>query len=128
MLLAGDEFGRTQRGNNNAYCQDNEISWLDWRIEEKGRSLTEFVQQLTQLRDRYPILRRSRFLTGQYNEELGLKEVTWINAFGAEMQPEEWDDSNMHCFGMLMDGRAQPTGIRRRGEDATIPARAERPP
>ena len=74
MLLAGDEFGRTQRGNNNAYCQDNEISWLDWRIEEKGRSLTEFVQQLTQLRDRYPILRRGRFLAGEYNEELGLKD------------------------------------------------------
>jgi isoamylase len=120
MLLAGDEFGRTQRGNNNAYCQDNEISWLDWGIEEKSRSLTEFVQQLTQLRDRYPILRRSRFLTGEYNEELGLKDVTWINASGAEMHPEEWDDSNMHCFGMLMDGRAQPTGIRRRGEDATL--------
>ncbi len=120
MLLAGDEFGRTQRGNNNAYCQDNEISWLDWGIEEKGRSLTEFVQKLTQLRARYPILRRSRFLTGEYNEELGLKDVTWINASGAEMHPEEWDDSNMHCFGMLMDGRAQPTGIRRRGEDATL--------
>jgi isoamylase len=120
MLLGGDEFGRTQRGNNNAYCQDNEISWLDWEIKEKGRSLTEFVQKLTQLRARYPILRRSRFLTGEYNEELGLKDVTWINASGAEMHSEEWDDDNMHCFGMLMDGRAQPTGIRRHGEDATL--------
>jgi isoamylase len=120
MLLAGDEFGRTQRGNNNAYCQNNEISWLDWSIEEKGRSQTRFVQLLTRLRDRYPILRRSRFLTGEYNEELGLKDVAWINAAGTEMRPEEWDDSAMHCFGMLMDGRAQPTGIRRRGEDATL--------
>ena len=120
MLLAGDEFGRTQRGNNNAYCQDNEISWLDWGIEERGRSLTGFVQQLTQLRARYPILRRSRFLTGEYNEALAVKDITWINASGMEMRPEEWDDSNMHCFGMLMDGRAQPTGIRRRGEDATL--------
>src|SRR5271170_2654695 len=120
MLLAGDEFGRTQGGNNNAYCQDNEISWLDWDIEEKGRSLIRFVQQLTGLRERYPILRRSRFLTGEYNEELAVKDVTWINAAGTEMRPEEWDDNNMHCFGMLMDGRAQPTGIRRRGEDATL--------
>jgi pullulanase/glycogen debranching enzyme len=65
-------------------------------------------------------LRRSRFLTGEYDEELAVKDVTWISAAGTEMRPEEWDDSNMHCFGMIMDGRAQPTGIRRRGEDATL--------
>ena len=120
MLLAGDEFGRTQQGNNNAYCQDNKISWLDWNIAQKGRSLTRFVQLLTGLRSRYPILRRSRFLTGEYNEELAVKDLAWINAAGTEMRPEEWEDGNMHCFGMLMDGRAQPTGIRRRGEDATL--------
>ena len=82
--------------------------------------MIRFVQRLTELRRHYPVLRRSRFLTGEYNEELGLRDVTWINASGAEMRPEEWDDSNMHCFGMLMDGRAQPTGIRRRGADATL--------
>ena len=120
MLLAGDEFARTQNGNNNAYCQDNEISWVDWDIGEEGQSLIRFVQKLTALRHKYPILRRSRFLTGVYNEELGVKDVTWINASGAEMKPEEWGDMNMECFGMLMDGRAQPTGIRRRGEDATL--------
>jgi isoamylase len=120
MLLAGDEFGRTQEGNNNAYCQDNEISWLNWNHAQKGRSLTRFVQLLTGLRSRYPILRRSRFLTGEYNEELAVKDLTWINAAGTEMRPEDWGDQTMHCFGMLMDGRAQPTGIRRRGEDATL--------
>jgi glycogen operon protein len=120
MLLAGDEFGRTQQGNNNAYCQDNEISWLDWNLAQKGGSLTRFVRLLTGLRSRYPILRRSRFLTGEYNEELAVKDLAWINAAGTEMRPEEWEDGNMHCFGMLMDGRAQPTGIRRRGEDATL--------
>jgi glycogen operon protein len=72
------------------------------------------------LRHKYPILRRTRFLTGIYNEELGVKDVTWINAGGHEMKPEEWGDLSMECFGMLMDGRAQPTGIRRRGEDATL--------
>ena len=61
MLLAGDEFGRTQRGNNNAYCQDSEISWLDWDIEDKGRSLIRFVQRLTELRRHYPILREAAF-------------------------------------------------------------------
>ncbi len=120
MMLAGDEFARTQNGNNNAYCQDNEISWIDWNIQAEGRSLIGFVQKLTALRHKYPILRRSRFLTGVYNEELGVKDVTWINALGVEMKPEEWGDVAMQCFGMLMDGRAQPTGIRRRGEDSTL--------
>jgi glycogen operon protein len=120
MLLAGDEFARTQNGNNNAYCQDNEISWVNWDIGETGESLIRCVQQLTALRHKYPILRRTRFLTGIYNEELGVKDVTWINAGGHEMKPEEWGDLSMECFGMLMDGRAQPTGIRRRGEDATL--------
>jgi glycogen operon protein len=120
MLLAGDEFGRSQQGNNNAYCQDNEISWLDWDIKEKGQSLIRFVQVLTQLRRDYPILRRSRFLSGTYNEELGVKDVTWINPNGSEMTADDWSDTNAKCFGMLIDGRAQPTGIRQRGEDATV--------
>jgi glycogen operon protein len=120
MMLAGDEFARTQNGNNNAYCQDNEISWINWNLQREEQSLIGFVRKLTALRHKYPILRRSRFLTGVYNEELGVKDVTWINASGVEMKPEEWGDMTMQCFGMLMDGRAQPTGIRRRGEDATL--------
>jgi glycogen operon protein len=120
MLLAGDEFGRTQKGNNNAYCQDNEISWLHWDIGERGQKLTDFVRKLTALRHKYPILRRARFFTGNFNEELGVKDVSWINTSGAEMSMDDWADSNLKCFGMLMDGRAQPTGIRRRGQDATL--------
>jgi pullulanase/glycogen debranching enzyme len=89
MLLADDEFGRTQRVNNNAYCQDSEIGWLDWDIEEEGRSRIGFVRRLTELRSHYPLLRRSRFLTGEFNEELGVKDVTWINASGTEMRPEQ---------------------------------------
>ncbi len=71
MVLAGDEFGRTQKGNNNAYCQDNEISWVDWEgIDDDGRALTEFVQQADDAcATRLPVLRRSRFLTGEYNED-----------------------------------------------------------
>jgi len=120
MLLAGDEFGRTQMGNNNAYCQDNEISWFDWELQAKGQSLIHFVQTLTKLRRDYPILRRNRFLSGVYNEELGVKDVTWINPNGEEMGEKDWADGNAKCFGMLIDGRAQPTGIRQRGEDATV--------
>src|SRR6185437_15101396 len=68
MLLAGDEFGRTQQGNNNAYCQDNEISWVNWDIQPEGQSLIQFVRLLTGLRRQYPVLRRNRFLTGAYDE------------------------------------------------------------
>jgi len=120
MLLAGDEFGRSQGGNNNAYCQDNEISWVDWSHDDRAQRLIRFVQKLIGLRLQYPILRRSRFLTGEYNEDLGVKDVTWINANGEEMRQEHWDDANTRCFGMLLDGRAQETGIRRRGELATL--------
>jgi isoamylase len=120
MLLAGDEFGRTQRGNNNSYCQDNDINWMNWNIDDHGQSLMRFAQKLTRFRHRYPILRRDRFLTGEYNEELDVKDVTWINANGKEMEPSQWSDGEMRCFGMLIDGRAQTTGIRQRGKEATM--------
>jgi glycogen operon protein len=120
MLLAGDEFARTQQGNNNAYCQDNEISWVDWKAAQENEHLIRFVRKLTALRSKYPILRRSRFLSGATNEEIGIKEITWINATGTEMQGDQWTDDLMLCFGMLLDGRAQATGIRQRGQDATI--------
>jgi isoamylase len=120
MMLAGDEFGRTQSGNNNAYCQDNEISWLNWELREKGEQLVAFTRRLTKMRHKYPILRRNLFLTGQYNEELGVKDLTWINANGSEMHHENWGDEGMRCFGMLLDGRAQVTGIRQRGRQATL--------
>jgi glycogen operon protein len=120
MLLAGDEFARTQQGNNNAYCQDNAISWVDWRLAQHNRAQVRFVQRLTGLRHQFPILRRNRFLTGDYDSELDVKDLTWINASGAEMRAEEWADNGMRCFGMLMDGRARPTGVRQRGTEATM--------
>jgi glycogen operon protein len=120
MLLMGDEVRRTQYGNNNAYCQDNEISWLNWDLREKGEQLIAFTRRLTSMRHKYPILRRNLFLTGQYSEELGVKDLTWINANGSEMEQEHWGDTNMRCFGMLLDGRAQVTGIRQRGKQATL--------
>jgi isoamylase len=120
MLLAGDEFGRTQQGNNNAYCQDNEISWLNWDLSDKGRSLLRFTKTLCDLRHKYPILRRNRFLTGAIDEELDVKDLTWINAAGEEMQRSHWDDPVAHCFGMLIDGRARPSGVRQRGTEATL--------
>ena len=78
MLLAGDEFGRTPGGNNNAYCQDNEVSWVDWNIDAEGKKLSRFVRRLIALRHTYPILRRGRFFTGEFNEALGIKDVRWV--------------------------------------------------
>jgi isoamylase len=120
MILGGDEFGRTQQGNNNAYCQDNEISWVDWNHDERGRALTRFVRRLAGLRHRYAVLRQSRFLTMQWNEELGVKDSTWLDPAGEEMTPEQWQDPAARCMGLLLDGRAQTSGIRRRGSEATL--------
>jgi glycogen operon protein len=121
MIVAGDEFGRTQRGNNNAYAQDNEISWIDWEgIGDDGYTLTRFVSQLTRLRQQKPMLRRGRFLSGVYNEELDVKDVTWLTAAGHEMTAENWREPNARSLGVLLDGRAQESGVRRRGTDVTL--------
>ncbi len=120
MLLAGDEFARTQQGNNNAYCQDNEISWLDWDMDDERRALAEFTRKLIHLRSALPMLRRGRFLTGQYDEEWGVKDVAWLNPSGEEMRDEHWADANARCIGVLLDGRAQESGVRRLGADATL--------
>ena len=120
MLLAGDEFGRTQGGNNNAYCQDNEVSWLHWEHNDWQQAQIAFVRRLIALRHSYPILRRGRFLTGSPIETLGVKDVTWISSHGVEMRGRDWHEGRVNCFGMLIDGRAQETGIRRFGNEPTV--------
>jgi isoamylase len=120
MILGGDEFGRTQNGNNNAYCQDNEISWVNWAHDEKAGDLIAFVRRLTMLRRRYPALRQTRFLSGAWNEELEVKDATWLTPAGTEMTAQNWQDPAAKCFGMLLDGRAQASGIRRRGSETTL--------
>jgi isoamylase len=120
MVVAGDEFHRTQKGNNNAYCQDNNISWVDWSLAKEHKSTIDFFQLLASLRHRHPVLRRNRFLTGAYNEELGVKDVAWIHPSGNEMNEATWKDPSLRCIGMLIDGRAQMTGIRERGSEATL--------
>ncbi|MBP0590029.1 glycogen debranching protein GlgX [Paraburkholderia sp. LEh10] len=121
MVLAGDEFGRTQQGNNNAYCQDNEISWVDWEgIDDNGRALIGFVRKLTTLRHALPVLRRNRFLTGEMREDIGVMDVKWLSPAGVELTDEQWSDTAMRCFGLVIDGRAQASGIRRPASDATL--------
>ena len=99
-------------GNNNAYCQDNEVSWLNWAFDAEEQSRVRFTQKLTRLRHTYPILRRNLFFVGKYNEELDVMDVSWINANGSAMEDAQWGDAGMRCFGMLTDGRSQTTGIR----------------
>ena len=121
MLLAGDEFGHTQQGNNNAYAQDNPINWPNWLgIAPAGRTLREFTRRLIATRKAFPILHRSRFLVGSRNEEIDVTDVTWLTPVATEMTTEQWQDGNARCFGMLLDGRAQESGIKRRGSDATL--------
>jgi isoamylase len=121
LILAGDETGHTQGGNNNAYAQDNEITWLAWnKMTPDGRGLLEFTRKVIAVRKAYPILHRGRFLIGQYDQALDVKDVTWLSPSGLELGDEQWRDANAKCFGTLLDGRAQPTGIKRRGDDTTI--------
>jgi isoamylase len=126
MLLGGDEFGRTQRGNNNAYCQDNELSWLDWpAIGVEEQALIDFVARLIALRKAHPALRRDRFLHG--SDMGGLKDIAWYSPHGAEMTVAEWQNGLERCFGLMLGGRVKPrAGVgtvaagRRPVEDTTM--------
>jgi len=109
MLQAGDEFGRTQQGNNNAYCQDNAISWIDWSLPAVQQDLIEFVQLLAQLRRRHPELRRETFLKGT-SSRAGAKDVTWLNLSGAEMTQSDWQDAELRTLGVWLGRGNQSEG------------------
>jgi glycogen operon protein len=106
MLSHGDEIGRTQRGNNNAYCQDNEITWMDWELEDWQRELLEFTRRVIAIRHSNPVLRRRHFFTGQEEGEGGVKDVTWLGPGGAEMTDVDWRNAANHALGMLIHGEA----------------------
>jgi isoamylase len=107
MLLAGDEFGRSQHGNNNAYCQDNDISWLDWAIPAEEQEFTAFVRRLLALRHRHPVIRWPRFLHGHHRSPEGIKDITWLSPTGAEMTPEQWQEGQRRCVGLMLNGEAE---------------------
>ena len=104
MLQAGDEFGRTQGGNNNAYCQDNEISWVDWRLRGANHDLLDFVRLLARLRRLHVEFRRETFLKGAASRA-GAKDVTWLNVRGTEMTQGEWQDATSHTLGIWFGER-----------------------
>lgn len=104
MLLAGDEVGRTQRGNNNAYCQDSELSWFDWDLGllEENRELLTFVQRLIRIRQRHPTFRRRHFFRGIHVD--GLRDILWFNPDGREINYDEWTHDHARCLGMYLPG------------------------
>jgi glycogen operon protein len=106
MLLGGDEIGRTQNGNNNAYCQDNEISWFDWDLDDESRKLCEFVSGLIHFRKRHPVLRRKKFFQGRKLHGAGIKDITWLKPEGGEMTDEDWKDAGVLTLGLRLAGDA----------------------
>jgi len=105
MLLAGDEMGRSQQGNNNAYCQDNEISWLNWQLQPEDEELLAFVQFMISVRKAHPIFRRSSFFQDQRLRGK-VKNIMWLNPDGLEMGNDEWNQGFARCLGMYLAGDA----------------------
>ncbi len=105
MLVAGDEIGRTQRGNNNAYCQDNELSWLDWEATPAGTDLLMFTQQLLRLRNQHAVFHRGRFFQGRPIQGEGVKDIFWLAPDGREMSQAEWNASYARCLGVFLVGQ-----------------------
>jgi isoamylase len=106
MLLGGDAIGHTQRGNNNAYCQDNEISWLNWEDPNIDRELVSFVQKLIKLRKNHPAFRRRNFFQGRAIKGAGIKDILWLKPDGHEMTDEEWNQEHARTLGVFLSGSA----------------------
>jgi glycogen operon protein len=106
MLAHGDELARTQKGNNNAYAQDNELTWMSWELTPEQKQLQAFTRKLLAIRQAHPVLRRRHFFRGAAVPGSDRKDVTWLGPDGKELQAADWRDPNIQCFGMLIDGMA----------------------
>ncbi|MER5544106.1 glycogen debranching protein GlgX [Streptomyces sp. NPDC002589] len=108
MLCHGDELGRTQRGNNNAYCQDNALSWVDWELTDEQRSLKEFTRHVIALRSAHPVLRRRRFFRGETatNAAQPLPDLMWLRPDAREMTDRDWQREDAHSVGVFLNGDA----------------------
>ena len=106
MLVAGDELGRTQQGNNNAYCQDNELSWINWTLSRSAKEQLEFVRRLIRLRLGHPVFHRRRFFQGRRIEGSEVKDLSWFRPDGKEMTDEEWTNGFTRCLGLRLAGDA----------------------
>ncbi|MBB5956777.1 glycogen operon protein [Saccharothrix tamanrassetensis] len=109
MILHGDEIGRTQQGNNNAYCQDNELSWVDWTLIEKNKDLLDFTGALTEFRRKHPVLRRRRFFQGKpIRKGDELRDIAWFTPSGEEMTEQNWGDDFGRCVVVFLNGEGIP--------------------
>jgi len=106
MLCGGDEIGRTQQGNNNAYCQDNEISWFDWKLDHSQRDLLEFVRRLIEFRKEHPVLRRRRFFQGRHIRGSEVKDISWLRPDGKEMTDKDWNAGFTKSLALRLAGDA----------------------
>jgi isoamylase len=106
MLSHGDEIARTQKGNNNAYAQDNETTWLNWELDWRQQELLEFTKRILAIRQAHPVLRRRHFFRGIPIDDSGHKDVTWLRADGKELDDADWADPNATALGMLINGSA----------------------
>jgi len=106
MLLAGDEIAHSQQGNNNAYCQDNAISWIDWGAVNGGNKLIGFVQKLIAHRRNHPVFRRRNFFQGRAIKGVEVKDILWLRPDGKEMSDEEWNQEHARTLGMFLSGEA----------------------
>jgi glycogen operon protein len=104
MLLGGDERGRTQQGNNNAYCQDNEISWFDWDLSEEDAQLLDFTKRLIAVRREHPVLRRRKFFVGRSIRGSEVHDIVWFQPDGTPMSEEVWQEGWVHTLGMQLNG------------------------
>ncbi len=117
MLVAGDEFGRGQGGNNNAYCQDSEISWLDWEgIDDEGRAFLAFVQSLIRFRREHIVFHRSRFFHARFIPGTDIQDITWLKPDGLEMTEADWGDGGSRSLSFLIRGEAGEYHLTARGE------------
>ena len=113
MLVAGDEFGRTQRGNNNAYCQDNDISWLDWNAAQSadGEALIAFTALLTALRQRFPVLRSNAYFYGDADQGHGVDDISWYDERGNALSSEDWQNPEGRALAMQRAQRSDDAGV-----------------
>jgi glycogen operon protein len=106
MILAGDELGRTQQGNNNAYCQDNEIGWVNWDNIDSHRELIAFLKKVIFLRQNHPVFRRRNFFQGRSIKGVGVKDILWLRPDGREMTDQEWTQEHARTLGVFLSGSA----------------------
>lgn len=106
MILGGDEFARTQQGNNNAYCQDNPLTWFDWNLTTEQKELLEFTRFLIHFRRNSPVLKRRKFFQGRRIRGSEIKDISWFTPVGREMTDEEWNFDFVRCLGMRLSGDA----------------------